>query len=745
MDAIDVIFTILLNALPIGILIIPLFFIRKRMIGKLYLRIVCGLIVFYLIYWILPIIFQMGEQPSKLVVNKGQEGDVALGLRYIAAHIGALCALYAFYPLVTLPFIFFVSPFISMLFLWNHLRKQEGTIKENLKKLTYEYDESPYNKIINGIKKNDWSREKEILKLMIILLPISLYLLQVIIDISNLQTISLTTGETSLGWFIEILFVYLAIFIFSIELLFSSKIALKGRVFGENIRKQTYRSLFTVGAPISILSLILFIIQYTSSIFIVIYFFAYFIMASIIFVLFLKVFEPISIMIFVKLIDWWKNKDIKTNNFDKRNWTFGLIFSSLAVFIFLMLNTFIFVPIFSLFREDQSVIVESAKFEFNNPSLQNSLRFDLLIIFSLVVLVVVPIIITSLLLVYSLKYIKSFFIAILTFVPIIILLSIVLIIFGANPLINFAPEEYWLTGKISYTDVFGFRFYTSRTAAFDANLFPKGQITLLGILAIPYLFTRYIFNIIIWSLMISYYKKEFKVKNIPIEEKLVERTIFSPIKNFLTYEDYVAEDAQYLITRNQNIIVEGSEQKREEIIDLLNSLENDKLLANLKPKDEVKLEKFYYVIKFLYSNKQINVWQTEFSFIFEKVEKQALYVIYDDGRDVFNHQFTEESLHDPGLISGMFTAITSFIKETTKSTQLLKTIDHGDITILIEYGQFTFVALFSKGNSAEVRAQLKTFIKRFETKHAGVLPDWNGMLKHFKEDNLLIEEIFKEE
>ncbi|GAG68870.1 unnamed protein product [marine sediment metagenome] len=130
------------------------------------------------------------------------------------------------------------------------MRKEDDTIKNNLKLLTYHLKESPIKSIRNELLKNDWTREKEILKLLIVLLPISLYLLQVILTVSGLESNPLITGDTALGWFLEILFVYLAIFILSIELLFSSQIALKGRYFGEDIRSQTYKSLYTVGATI---------------------------------------------------------------------------------------------------------------------------------------------------------------------------------------------------------------------------------------------------------------------------------------------------------------------------------------------------------------------------------------------------------------------------------------------------------------------------------------------------------------
>jgi len=245
--------------------------------------------------------------------------------------------------------------------------------------------------------------------------------------------------------------------------------------------------------------------------------------------------------------------------------------------------------------------------------------------------------------------------------------------------------------------------------------------------------------------MIIYYKKDFNVKNVPLDEKFVERKIFSSEKIFLTYDDYNQDTIQYLITKNKNIALEGPEQDREEIKNILQALENDKLLKDIKPVDSEQVKKLYYTLKYLFSTNQICVWSPEFSYIFEKVEKQGLYIIYTDGRGVYDYPFKKEVLHDPGLISGMFTAITSFIKETTKSTQLLKTIDHGDISILIEYGEFVFAALFVKGSSAEVRSQLKSFVKRFEAKHLGVLPDWSGTLAPFGEDNLLVEEIFKEE
>jgi hypothetical protein len=96
----------------------------------------------------------------------------------------------------------------------------------------------------------------------------------------------------------------------------------------------------------------------------------------------------------------------------------------------------------------------------------------------------------------------------------------------------------------------------------------------------------------------------------------------------------------------------------------------------------------------------------------------------------------------------MFSAITSFVKEMTKSTETLKKIDHGDITILLEYGNKIFGALFIKGTqSSEVRAPLKEFVQKFEEKYRDILKDWTGALAPFKdeENDELVENIFEED
>jgi len=735
----DILFTLLLNALPLLIFMVPLLFLRKKIAGKLYSRIVIGVVVFYLIYWILPIIFQIGAEPKELTVPAGDENNVALGIGYIIAHFFSLLSLYVQYPFITLPFIFCVAPLISLIFVRRRLKKEGGLTKEILSGVTYEFNQSPYKMIKTQLEESDWTREKEILKLLIVLLPISLYLLQVILKITGLETISLTEGKTALGWFLEILFVYLAIFIFSIELLSSSKLALNGRYFGENIREQTYRSLYTVGAPISILSLVLFIVESGSltQLFVIIYFFAYFIMASILFVLFIDLLEPISILILVKFVNWWKERREKKLSLDTDNIFYALIFGGIGLILTITLSILIPNLLVGPILGAPGPIIETGRFTYPNPTLLNSLQFDLEIISGLA-MIIMSVILMTLFFSYGLKNLKSQAASFLIFIPLLVILTLFI----------YATDEFWLTGQTSYTDAFGFTFYTLRTAAFDSSLNIEGGISLLGILGAPYNYMRYIFSISFMTLFFFYIGKPFKIKTIPLEEKLVQKTIFSKVSQFLTTRDYKKGKTQYLISKQRDVPADLVEQERQEVKDLLQILEKDQLLDPLKPnaENEDDFKRFYYTLKYLFTNNHINLWKAEFGYTYERAEKISLYIMYSDGRDVFNYPWVKEELQDPALISGMFSAITSFIQETTHATQTLNTIDHGDITIMIEYGKHIFGALFIKGKqSSEIRAQLKEFIAKFEKKHEKILDDWSGSLGEFRQDHLLAEEVFKEE
>ena len=201
-------------------------------------------------------------------------------------------------------------------------------------------------------------------------------------------------------------------------------------------------------------------------------------MASIIFILFLRIFEPISILIFIKLVDWWKHKKETRKKIDYSNTSYIAFFSLLALaayfIVYLLISYFIYEPFLT-----DPVIQESGNYEYLfNPSLVNSIKFELLIIFGFVN-VMIALFSIGLLFARSLKFIKNVRLGVYVYLPIIIIISIFLI----------GKVEYWLTGQTSYTDIFGVRFSILRTASFEAEL-----AGLLYGLSIPYLYTRYIIS-----------------------------------------------------------------------------------------------------------------------------------------------------------------------------------------------------------------------------------------------------------
>jgi hypothetical protein len=415
-----------------------------------------------------------------------------------------------------------------------------------------------------------------------------------------------------------------------------------------------------------------------------------------------------------------------------------LILGALAIVIYLLLNLlFTNVGYSSFFgipgSIEESSIYDAGEYTTNNPSFSLTLQFDLIIMYGIFVTEVISTLILTIFLAYGLKYTKSLGLGVISYLPFIIIFSLLIS----------SPVNYWLTGKTSYTQIFGIGFYTLRTASLQAEL--PG---LLSLLAAPYLYTRYIFNVAIWGILAFYFKKSFKTKNVPIGEEFIEKIVYSTITDFITFDDYIKADTSYLISRELNIQPDIIENEREEIKEIINYLATDKFLKDIKPEEENEKKRFYFTIRYLYKNNFIDIWKPELSYTFEKAEKQGLYIIYDDGRGVFNYAFRSDSLQDPGLVSGMFSAITSFIKEMTKSTEALKKIDHGDITILIEYGSKIFGALFIKGTqSSEVRAPLKEFVEKFEERYKDILKDWTGALSAFKEDDndKLVEDVFKED
>lgn len=733
-----ILLNIVLNAIPVLVILIPFLFIHNKLAKKVYKRIFFGIVFFFLVYYILPVIFQEGVD----TLNHGSV-DILLGISYMFSRTASLIINYFQLPIVNFGFIFLFAPFISLAFLKRLIRSdKKEQFKDILNGVTFEVKKSPKEMIYERLFKGDWSEEKQLFKLMLVLLPISLYLLTTILKIGGIEIANIQ-DSSALGWFIEIFFAYLAVFLFGIHLLKASNTSFEGKFIGEKLENDVSTSLISVGAPISLLSIILFLVEYLDTFTIVLYFFGFFIMAAFIFVTYIAIFEPISIFLLIKIVNFVKNKSKKVEDKEQTirfksslkqtnesSLIYPLVFGAMAFFVMLGIGSLSQYLASVLSGGDIEVFINEATFSLTQ-TLNSAFSLEIIQILGNIGFIIIILIIGLLLsiVIRSTRKLTSSVIFALIFLLIVLLIDLGPFIFGEG--------TKWVTGKLVTTDIFSnsFVIVTLRTAFINA----QSENNILLYLAYPYQYSRYLSAFIFIGFVFYYVKQNFFTKTLR-KEKFVEEITFTNLDLSPLEIDFITKD--YLITALPNVVIPDKE--REEVKKLFESLKNGKFSNDLRSDNESENKRIFTTLKYMHKNGWISWWIPDFVFTFKRAELDCLFVMYSDGRDVFSYKFSDTSKGaDPSLVAGMFSAITSFIKETTSSSDLLRSIDHGDSKIIIEYGDYVFGAIFANMQTAEIRSKLKTFITKFEEKHRDILPNWNGNMGPFEKDADLLKEIFE--
>ncbi|MHA1731610.1 MAG: hypothetical protein ACTSU5_06685 [Promethearchaeota archaeon] len=736
----DILFTILINGIPLLLLTIPTFVGRKKLWNKIYTRLLVGLLVYFVVYLVLPSMFQIDAEHRELVITDPANATRD-GVNFVIWRSLSMTALYFQYPFILLPIVFVMSPLVALVFLWNRLRKEEGTMKDKLDELVFEIRESPRDFFKRELMSGSWQEEKELLKLFIVLLPISLYLLSVILDITTKSyglEMNFLSVNSPLGWFLEIFFVYLAAFLMGIHLLYRSRVSFKGRFLGENLRTRMFDSLTSVGAPISILSIVLFLVNYSDSLLIIFYFFAYFIMAAVIFVMLLKIFMPLSILLFVKIVDWWKNAK---KSMDRVNWNAGLfsIFTALAGTFLIFGIIVVFGTIFGMVSPwtNQTDLLTNLS-PGVDMSLSNAVRVEQSIVLDAVRVITWVLVLAGFLWLGT-RGKRDVGVSTFIYVGILYAFSLLTIPLLIQFPLNFAMDQLWVSTTPAWTEAFGFRFYAMRTVFFTTEFTDP----VLYFLALPYSVLNYASAVVLWGLLIYYFKKDFKFQSLN-RDGVVKRIAFSSYAGVPTRPELASSPESFLISKVKDVTAEkldGIDPGDREVLEKMNDNLLGTELIELFGGDSKAAYRFLRrgTLKGV-----LRTWIPEFSYSFQEAKLSTLHLMYSDGRDVFFYQFPGGTVEaDPALVSGMFSAITSFIKETTKSSELLRTIDHGDVKLIIEYGKYVFGAIFADRETTEVRGKLIEFINRFEEKHGDLLANWTGRTDPFEGDGAIVEEIFE--
>ena len=125
----------------------------------------------------------------------------------------------------------------------------------------------------------------------------------------------------------------------------------------------------------------------------------------------------------------------------------------------------------------------------------------------------------------------------------------------------------------------------------------------------------------------------------------------------------------------------------------------------------------------------------------KQVNVKGIYVISKDGRCLYELSF-KDILIDVDLITSALSAVGSLIRESIHSEERLKTIDHGDVKILIEYGKTVNATIIADKETPDIRKRLENFLIVFEQFYDKQITKWAGNIRPFYGAYKLIEIYF---
>jgi len=124
-------------------------------------------------------------------------------------------------------------------------------------------------------------------------------------------------------------------------------------------------------------------------------------------------------------------------------------------------------------------------------------------------------------------------------------------------------------------------------------------------------------------------------------------------------------------------------------------------------------------------------------------------VVRDRGVPIFHTRFQENDLEGSGdemvedLVAGGMAGITAMLKEISQSTEELKTIDHGDLKILLAHGDNFFIALLAKEEMNIYWDRLRRLHRTIESLFGTILKAWDGNLAYFEPLKTIVNEDFQ--
>jgi len=128
-----------------------------------------------------------------------------------------------------------------------------------------------------------------------------------------------------------------------------------------------------------------------------------------------------------------------------------------------------------------------------------------------------------------------------------------------------------------------------------------------------------------------------------------------------------------------------------------------------------------------------------------KIAVDEIFIIYNDGRMLGHSSRRLKPGMDDQVLSGMFVAIQDFVKDSFKdeTSFTLRKMDFGERSVLIERGQYIFLAVILHATaSKKVAARMKAVVDEIEDVFAVELLDWDGDLDAVRGVNDMVKRLY---
>jgi hypothetical protein len=124
---------------------------------------------------------------------------------------------------------------------------------------------------------------------------------------------------------------------------------------------------------------------------------------------------------------------------------------------------------------------------------------------------------------------------------------------------------------------------------------------------------------------------------------------------------------------------------------------------------------------------------------------ECLFLVHNDGRLITSYKSGRVQTKEAFSVMGMFTAIQDFVKDAFKRTDgNLKTLEHGDLKVLLERGKNIYLAVVIEGGGEppELRKAMQRSLKEVEAKFGYILDqNWDGELTHLDDLKKILAQI----